>query len=122
MTAISFTDSLDKYNSEKKGMEPAVIGSLYIKNSNPIGGLNQTYSLSPKIEKSTSKKVATSMSHTVGTTIGMKTKITAGIPELVSAETEISSEIRYDFTHMKTDESTETGTFSYQWTIGSTRK
>ncbi|KAF2684117.1 hypothetical protein K458DRAFT_389331 [Lentithecium fluviatile CBS 122367] len=122
MTSITFTDSLDKYNSERKGMTPAIIGNLFITNSNPIGGANQTYSLSPKIEKQTSKSVTTSMSHAVGTTIGVKVSYEASVPELMSAKTEFSAEARYDFTTMKSDTNSETDVFAFQWTIGSTGK
>lgn len=119
---MEFTDSIDKYNDEKKGIAPTIIGNIYIKNSNPEGGLNQTCSLSPKLEKQTSKSVTTTMTHTIGTSVGVKVSTDVGLPMLMSAEVEVSTEIRYDFSYMKAEESSETDIFSFTWTIGSTRK
>ncbi|KAF2871314.1 hypothetical protein BDV95DRAFT_668636 [Massariosphaeria phaeospora] len=117
-------DTLDKYKKEKLGMSRTSIGSLTVKNNNlegegsiPIG-----FTLEPAIKKETSKTFTTSMSHSITASFGVKVKVEAGVPEVSSESTEWSAEVGYGFTHMKSDSSTETDTFIFEWKTGSTAR
>lgn len=123
LTSIDFEDALNKYNDKNKkpedrGLIPAVMVDLYITNESPIGGENQTFTMTPSIERATSRSVTTTMSHSIGTTIGFKVSTEVGLPEVAKVTTEWSAELRYDFTHMKAEGKTETDTFKFPWTHG----
>ncbi|KAF1963403.1 hypothetical protein CC80DRAFT_4865 [Byssothecium circinans] len=121
MSSITFTEEMNKYNSEKKGIDTkANLGSIWYINDNPEGGLNQTFGLSDKIYYTNTKSVSSSMSHTVGVAFSVKIAFEAGIPGLANTKTETNHEVKYDFQKIDTKETSESKTESVSLTMGST--
>ena len=123
MTSITFTEDMNKYNSEKKGMEPqASLGNIWFVNDNAEGGLNQTFGQTDTFSWTNTKTLTTTNTNSIGVTWGIKGTLDVGLPGLVEAKTETSFEARYDNQHTKSDTTDMTDSHSMAYTTGSTGK
>jgi len=122
MTSINFLDDINKYHSDQKGLTPAVMGDLYIKNSSPEGGINQTFAMTTNLQKETSRTVTSTQSHTIGGSISITNSFEVGLPKTMKVSSELTREVHYDYTKLTGTENTDKDVFSFTWTIGSTRE
>jgi hypothetical protein len=123
MTSITFTEEMDKYNNEQKGIDmSAFLGGIWYENANPIGGLNQSFGMVQTLDYVNTKSVSSSNSHTISNSFGIKIAVEAGIPGLASVKTEGSWDIKYEYQHIDSKETTEIKRESIALSMGSVGK
>ncbi|KAF2644922.1 hypothetical protein P280DRAFT_546334 [Massarina eburnea CBS 473.64] len=118
MTSMTFKEDMSKWNEKKQGMQPAVLGSVYYTNSDEVGGYNATYGTTTVITKSISKTITESQTHTAGYSLSVKVSSKLEVPLLAEGGIEVTNELSYSYSNMKSSAKTDTDTWSFQWTMG----
>ncbi|KAF1959687.1 hypothetical protein CC80DRAFT_533061 [Byssothecium circinans] len=120
MTSITFKEDMKRWNDKKQGLIPAALGSVYYTNSDEIGGYNATYDTTTVITKAVSKTLTESQTHTAGYTLSVKVSGKVGVPLLAESSMEVTNELSYSYSNMKSTSKTDTDTWSFQWKMGGT--
>ncbi|PVI06100.1 hypothetical protein DM02DRAFT_610062 [Periconia macrospinosa] len=119
MTDIKFKEDVKVWNEKSKGQQPAVLGSVYFKNTSPLGSANATYDNTLQISETNSKEMTTTQTHTAGYELSIKVGGGVKIPMLADFGTEVTNSFSYSYSNMKSQGFTETSTWGFNWRMGS---
>ncbi|KAF2868772.1 hypothetical protein BDV95DRAFT_579284 [Massariosphaeria phaeospora] len=114
MEEITFENSIDTWNSEKRNIEPVSLSEVIFKNSNEKG-FNKTFTFRNSKGVTESKVITQTHQQMFGTRVAVLVGGKVGIPLLAEAKTEVTTEVSYQNTRISTEGKQEDNARSFEW-------
>ncbi|KAF2677339.1 hypothetical protein K458DRAFT_161679 [Lentithecium fluviatile CBS 122367] len=93
-------EDLTKWNEEQRGIDNVNLADVYYKNTNPVGGPNQTYSFTNTASRDTSKTITSQRTNqwTAGITVTVGGEV--GIPFVTKGKIDVATKFEYQRQNM----------------------
>jgi hypothetical protein len=97
---LTVAEDLTQWNAEQRGIDNVNLADVYYKNTNPIGGPNQTYSFTNVASRDTSKTITSQRTNqwTAGVTVTVGGEV--GIPFVTKGKIDVATKFEYQRQNM----------------------
>jgi hypothetical protein len=119
LVSLDVAEDLSKWNEEQRGIDKVSLADTYFKNTNKVGGPNQTYLFTNTASRETSKTVTSQRTNqwTAGITVTVGGEI--GIPFVTKGKIDVATKFEYQRQNMDSTAHTESNKKDLSITQGS---